>query len=53
MGRPLKYGSALSHNIQIRLDEETYNKLMKLCKDKPIATTIREILKERLKECQK
>ena len=46
IGRPLKEKSVLSHNVKVRLDDETHDRLLIYCgKNHEKATVIREALK--------
>ena len=46
IGRPLKEKTVLSHDVKVRLDDETYDRLCAYCgKTKEKATVIREALK--------
>lgn len=45
-GRPLKEKTVLSHNVKVRLDDETYDRLLMYCgKNHEKAAVIREALK--------
>lgn len=52
MGRPLKEESVLSHDIKVRIDSATNEKLSKYCEEngKGKAEVIREAVKEYLKD---
>lgn len=46
IGRPLKEKTVLSHDVKVRLDDETYDRLLMYCdKNHEKATAIREALK--------
>lgn len=46
IGRPLKEKTVLSHDVKVRLDDETYDRLLMYCgKNHEKATVIREALK--------
>lgn len=47
MGRPLKSSTPLSHDVKVRLDDETFDALVKYCKENETekASVIREALK--------
>lgn len=46
LGRPLKEQTNLSHDVKVRLDDETFAKLIAYCgNDKQKAEVIREALK--------
>jgi predicted DNA-binding protein len=50
MGRPLKEATNLSHDVKVRLDDETYERLLTYCakNDRQKAEVIREAIKRHI-----